>query len=213
MPRGCAAENELLSPPAPSVPGSGRREGECPPDPPARGAPSSSVTGETCALPGRALGGCDGRTRRGQRTSLRAQRARGVGAAASLRKRGAGRAPLGGSGGRGRPLGPESVAAVRRQLGRCGFRWRPSISPFQQGLELGRIAAESSPTSRWVSHGSRVLSPLPLGELNPGGVKPCGCASRPAPDRGAPGSPPQAPAEAGLASVIWETVPSVRFSE
>lgn len=164
-------------------------------------------------LPGRALGGCDGRTRRGQRTSLRAQRARGVGAAASLRKRGAGRAPLGGSGGRGRPLGPESVAAVRWQLGRCGFRWRPSISPFQQGLELGRIAAESSPTSRWVSHGSRVLSPLPLGELNPGGVKPCGCASRPAPDRGAPGSPPQAPAEAGLASVTWETAPSLRFSE
>lgn len=142
-------------------------------------------------LPGRALGGCDGRTRRGQRASLRAQRARG----------------------RGRPLGPESVAAVRWQLGRCGFRWRPSISPFQQGLELGRIAAESSPTSRWVSHGSRVLPPLPLGELNPGGVKPCGCVSRPAPDRGAPGSPPQAPAEAGLASVIWETAPSVRFSE
>lgn len=32
-------------------------------------------------LPGRALGGCDGRTRRGQRASLRAQRARGVGGA------------------------------------------------------------------------------------------------------------------------------------
>lgn len=202
MPRGCAAENELLSPPAPSVPGSGRREGECPPDPPARGAPSSSVTGET-------------RCQAGRWADVTAARGGGNARHSAPSEPGAwaGRARLGGSGSRGRPRGPESVATMRWQLGCCVFRWRPSISPFQQGLELGRIRAESSPTSRWVSHGSRVLSPLPLGELNPGGVKPCGCASCCAPDRREPGSPPQAPAEAGLASVTWETAPSLRFSE
>lgn len=119
------------------------------------GRPAPSYVGGTRTPPGRA--------RSGQHAPLCVQRARGMG------RGGCAWAAMTAE---GDPWGPESVATVRWQLCWCGFQWRPSTSSDQKGRELGRITAESSPTSCRVSHCSWVPSPRQLGELNPGGVKP-----------------------------------------